>query len=233
MKFELEKFNRNVSEEDLISDLKSVFSKLQENGEKLSYRSYDKEGKYSSSTISTRFGTWNNALKAAEIELLEEKNISNEDLFRNIEEIWITHGRQPVWRDLSKSPSRYSGSTYTERFGGWRNALENFIAYINEEENSPTDEVADSTDTAKANKTVEVPKKRRTSRNISERMRFRILLRDGFTCQSCGASPLKTRNVELHVDHIIPWSKGGETEEKNLQTKCSRCNLGKGNAFNQ
>ena len=67
---------------------------------------------------------------------------------------------------------------------------------------------------------------------MSDRMRFRILSRDGFTCQSCGASPIKERGVELHVDHIIPWSKGGETVESNLQTKCKKCNLGKGNAFN-
>ncbi len=51
--------------------------------------------------------------------------------------------------------------------------------------------------------------------------------------QSCGASPLKSREVELHVDHIIPWSKGGETEEGNLEAKCSKCNLGKGNAFDK
>ncbi|WP_343324290.1 HNH endonuclease signature motif containing protein [Streptococcus sp. Marseille-P8640] len=34
-------------------------------------------------------------------------------------------------------------------------------------------------------------------------------------------------NVVLHVDHIIPWSKGGETVLGNLQTLCSKCNLGK------
>ena len=61
--------------------------------------------------------------------------------------------------------------------------------------------------------------------------RFRILLRDGFQCQSCGASPLRTPGTELHVDHILPWSSGGETVDSNLQSKCSRCNLGKNNAL--
>ena len=36
-------------------------------------------------------------------------------------------------------------------------------------------------------------------------------------------------NVELHVDHIKPWSKGGETVLENLQTLCATCNLGKSN----
>ncbi|MCL4507775.1 MAG: HNH endonuclease [Chloroflexi bacterium] len=35
--------------------------------------------------------------------------------------------------------------------------------------------------------------------------------------------------MELHVDHILAWSKGGETVLENLQTLCSVCNLGKSN----
>ncbi len=32
-----------------------------------------------------------------------------------------------------------------------------------------------------------------------------------------------------HIDHIKPWSKGGETVLENLQTLCATCNLGKSN----
>jgi 5-methylcytosine-specific restriction endonuclease McrA len=35
----------------------------------------------------------------------------------------------------------------------------------------------------------------------------------------------------LHVDHIKPWSHGGETIEDNLQTLCATCNLGKSNVL--
>ena len=47
-----------------------------------------------------------------------------------------------------------------------------------------------------------------------------------------GKSNQGTRR-RIQVDHIVPWSKGGETEESNLQTKCKKCNLGKGNAFDK
>ena len=40
----------------------------------------------------------------------------------------------------------------------------------------------------------------------------------------------KNPAVELHIDHIYPWSKGGETVEENLQTLCSICNYGKGDS---
>ena len=83
------------------------------------------------------------------------------------------------------------------------------------------------------NKAVEEKRILRTKREISERLRFSILLRDGFRCQACGRSPLNSPGVELHVDHVIPWSQGGETITDNLQTKCKECNLGKGNAFNK
>ena len=71
------------------------------------------------------------------------------------------------------------------------------------------------------------PKKIQRSRDPSTRLRFEVLYRDKFTCRFCGASPTKDPAVTLHVDHIIPWSKGGETTLDNLQTLCAKCNLGK------
>jgi 5-methylcytosine-specific restriction endonuclease McrA len=35
--------------------------------------------------------------------------------------------------------------------------------------------------------------------------------------------------VTLHVDHIVPVSRGGLTLDDNLQTLCQECNLGKSN----
>lgn len=59
---------------------------------------------------------------------------------------------------------------------------------------------------------------------ISARARFRVLKRDGFTCQYCGRRPPE---VVLHVDHIEPRSKGGSDDPENLITSCGHCNLGK------
>lgn len=67
------------------------------------------------------------------------------------------------------------------------------------------------------------------SRAVSDKLRYAVLKRDHFKCCACGASPAKDPAVELHIDHIVPWSKGGETKPDNLQTLCSRCNIGKSN----
>lgn len=60
---------------------------------------------------------------------------------------------------------------------------------------------------------------------MTDSLRYDIMRRDGFKCQLCGASAKD--GVRLHVDHIIPVSKGGKTEPSNLRTLCERCNLGK------
>ena len=70
---------------------------------------------------------------------------------------------------------------------------------------------------------------RQQERNrMSDSLRYQVLKRDGSRCTKCGATP-QTHGVTLHVDHIVPVSKGGKTELDNLQTLCAPCNLGKSN----
>ena len=78
----------------------------------------------------------------------------------------------------------------------------------------------------KTNKTIQT-KLLKVSRSISDKLRYQVLKKDNFKCCACGASPAKDSSVELHIDHIIPFSKGGDTTIDNLQTLCSKCNFGK------
>jgi 5-methylcytosine-specific restriction endonuclease McrA len=72
---------------------------------------------------------------------------------------------------------------------------------------------------------------RQQERNrMNANLRYQVLTRDNSRCQRCGASAL-THGVTLHVDHIVPVSKGGKTVLGNLQTLCETCNLGKSNRF--
>ncbi len=60
--------------------------------------------------------------------------------------------------------------------------------------------------------------------NPSTRSRFETFKRDCFTCQYCGRKP---PSVTLHLDHIVPVSRGGTNERSNLITSCQECNAGK------
>ena len=66
-------------------------------------------------------------------------------------------------------------------------------------------------------------KRRRT--HVPKGMRHEVFKRDNYTCCECGAR--KDDGATLHVDHIVPVSKGGSDELDNLQTLCSDCNLNK------
>lgn len=57
---------------------------------------------------------------------------------------------------------------------------------------------------------------------------WEVLARDKWTCCSCGRSTQRD-GIVLHVDHILPRSKGGTDEIDNLQTLCDKCNIGKSN----
>jgi excisionase family DNA binding protein len=75
----------------------------------------------------------------------------------------------------------------------------------------------------------QIERKRRPAKGrgiwIPPKLRFAVLVRDGYACRYCGQRPPA---VVLHVDHVIPVIDGGDTIEDNLVTSCSMCNLGKG-----
>ena len=97
---------------------------------------YDDSGKYSSSAIREKFGSWFAALEAAGLEKTRNLGITNEEYFRNLEKVWRTLGRQPVGPDMRKPLSKYSVDAYADRFGTWRKALEAFVEYVNSEASS-------------------------------------------------------------------------------------------------
>jgi len=54
--------------------------------------------------------------------------------------------------------------------------------------------------------------------------RFNVFLRDGFSCQYCGADDLSL----LTFDHVVPRAQGGRTTWENIVAACAPCNLKKG-----
>jgi 5-methylcytosine-specific restriction endonuclease McrA len=135
-------------------------------------------------------------------------------LFKNLVDVRTALGRQPKYDTLTNAVSKYSSAgTYEKRFGGWRKALEAFVKWANEG-------IRPEYSTQ-----VEPGAKKRTPRNINWRLRALVLMRDGARCRLCGVTPQD--GIKLHVDHIKPWSKGGETILENLQILCEVCNIGK------
>lgn len=221
--------NKKVSKIDIINDLKVVAENA--SSSQLSHEFYSAHGKYHYSTICKHFGSWNKAIIAAGLDVTQSRKINQNDFLKEIENVWIKLGRQPTTTDIKNGVSKYSLNSYLRHFGSWRKALETFVEYINNEENDTTEQNDNKVNNTPSNiKALNITKKNdmhKTKRDINLRLRFKVMQRDNFKCCMCGASPATDPNVVLHIDHIKPWSKGGETTIDNLQTLCSKCNLGK------
>lgn len=215
-----------TSNEDFINDVKELAISL--NKKTITYGEYQKHGKYAINKITKRLGGWDNVLQLASLEstpykLGDGKTISDNDLLKEIELMWIKLGRQPTTNDVKDKVSKYSLNTYVRRFGSWNNALIAFVEFINCDKESSEESI----EFKKSNR-LESAIIHKTRREPSNRLKVQVLMRDGNRCRLCGIE-CNDGLHNIHFDHIVPWSKGGETTLDNLQVLCSDCNLAKGN----
>jgi len=213
IKFELNSYHRNISDKELLEDLARVASEFGQDF--LTRKEYETKGKYGATTFIRKFGSWNNAVEKAGLNQNTQKTNTEEELFENIYNVWVRLGRQPNYSEIVKPLSIVSIATYEKRFGGWRNALEKFIEWVNSENKEVNFDVPTQVGLHR----------HKTKRDANYRLRFLVMHRDNFRCVFCGQH--QTETVKLHVDHKTPYSKGGETELDNLQTLCEKCNYGK------
>jgi hypothetical protein len=200
-----------ITDDDLRNDIRNVATQLGIGS--VPQRLYRLYGRYSTTAIKNRFGSWNAAIAQADLRSSAERDVSETALFCNLQAVWVALGRQPRKRDMTRPTSRYTHHPYVKRWGGWLGAVRAFLASFEGEESATVERPINATS--------------RGPREPSLRLRFLVMRRDAFRCRHCGASPAITAGVELHVDHVVAWAAGGATTIENLQTLCSRCNLGK------
>ena len=215
----------HISDAELIADVGRVAQEVAP--DKLTQRVYDENGKYTSVTISERLG-WNRVLTQLNLPTTCWFDLSEKELFENLQAVWLTLGRQPGKRDMVKPLSQYSNRPYLTRFGTWRNALEAFVEYVNTDQSTALEPIK----TAPSTPFVQPEGKfcHKTKRDISDRLKVRVLIRDGNRCSLCG---VVVTGADIHFDHIKPWSKGGETVFENIQVLCAKHNLAKGDYYEE
>ena len=218
---------KNLSNTDLITELKRVATLLQKN--ELSQTDFNQNSDFSSSAISRRFGSWQKGLISAGLETVKmAKRYTELDYFENLLEVWTHYGRQPKYREIDLPPSTISSGAYERKWSKWSNALLAFIEFANGEQKT---EIENKSENSNIKNEIIISKK--DGRDISIGLRYKVLSRDRFRCVKCGGSPATDLKCKLHIDHILPFSKGGKTSIENLQTSCEKCNLGKGNRYSE
>jgi hypothetical protein len=89
------------------------------NKESPTIKKINKNKKYPcASTYINRFGTWNDALRKANLPL-NSKTYNKKELIEDIKQLAKELGRIPKTKDLSKKKWAASYSTYRKYFGSW------------------------------------------------------------------------------------------------------------------
>ena len=105
-KLSTDNHNFHKQDEEYIADLQRVAKAMGK--VTLTAREYAAQGKHSRDRVSKRFGSWENALKAAG--LLPTGftvSVSDAELLNDIEQTWIKLGRQPTSVDVKAGVSKF------------------------------------------------------------------------------------------------------------------------------
>lgn len=231
MKFSLNRHRIDkIPKEDLVAELKRVAEVYC--FRRFSGREFDKVSTLCKrSAILQRFDSWDDALAATELELRPHRNqrrdtIPEQELFAELERVWRLLGHRPSKTEWESLQTKYSYTTYKSRFDGWVNACAAFIDSKSDTNAAAFDEAHAGEATAFSRTRTQIRDEEK--RTIPLRLRLEVLKRDQFRCIFCGRSPATETGVVLHVDHKLPFSKGGQTTLANLQCLCGDCNRGKG-----
>jgi hypothetical protein len=205
---------------------------------------FDKIADISSYKVYREFGSWENALQFLAEHLKKQgvdfkittrrSSYSIQELFNEMERIWVQLGHRPSRDEWRAANPKISYDSIYRRFGSWTEACLKFIEYksggaipevaeIHEGKNQPQANHIE-VNTNNGNGEMKTLEKTRT---IPLSVRIKVLSRDNFRCVFCGKSPATDIGTKLHIDHVVPFSKGGTNTLENLQTLCEDCNLGK------
>jgi hypothetical protein len=239
---------RAIGDDKILARIREVSARLGKTS--LSAADVEANSEVTQYLMHSRFGSVSAALRKAGVEQVSHgRRYTEDEVFENLLKVWSHYGRPPTVAEMDRPPSSVGKNTYLHRYGGWRKALKGFVARANAEANidagivpngEPNDppalgRAADATatkgpgPTARADdmrarrvwrrQTDNIPPQDRRDPSIG--LRFKVLQRDRFKCALCGDHPAVNAECVLHVDHIIPWSKGGKTQEDNLRTLCA------------
>lgn len=221
---------KSLRDSDLVQEMLRVADAL--GNEAMTVDAFNRHASIEANTLRRRFGSWREALKAAGLGTSNRgRRYTQEDCYENLLRVWTHYGRQPKYAEMNASPSVVGGKAYMARWGTWMKAIHAFCEYAVSDAHKVGEPGPAEPARAKNAHSIDLPLNDGDRHKMKLGLRYKILKRDCFKCVLCGRSPATTPGLELHVDHIQPFTKGGRTVESNLRTTCSDCNLGKGDTF--
>ena len=119
-------FLSDRSDESLLAEIRRVATEKRK--ESLTQEEFNKYGRVSTQIIKRRFGTWNEALAKSGLSVTKRMNITDEEIFAEIERVWSLLGHRPTREEFDKL-STISTSLIKKRFGGQYKAFDQFLKF--------------------------------------------------------------------------------------------------------
>lgn len=110
---------RNIRGRELIEHLQNLAEEL---GTSPVRADMERLGDRSSQTYVDRFGSWNNALKEAGLELNRRSSIGREELIDEVKKVHESLSKVPTLKETIEH-GEFSKSGYLNKFGSWQSAL--------------------------------------------------------------------------------------------------------------
>jgi len=223
---------KRMSNDELLSVLRNVAQTLRK--ESITIEEFNEHASINARTLCSRFHGWSHALERAGLTAAKvQRRYSDDECLENLLKVWSHYGRPPKSEEMPCPPSTIGIRAYISHWGTWRKALKAFVDRVNQDVTGEAKDEQTRGETVQSNappqeQSPSPPRPDAEKRAIKLGLRYKVLKRDRFRCTICGRSPATTLGVELHVDHIVPFSAGGRTVPENLRSTCSDCNLGKG-----
>jgi phage terminase small subunit len=105
--------------EVLIEELQDLADEL---GETPSQRDMTRQGAHSVKTYQKKFGSWNEALEKADLEINKKQSIAKSELIDELTRLSAELGRTPTSRDVAEE-GEYAPSNYSNKFESWNSAV--------------------------------------------------------------------------------------------------------------
>lgn len=133
MKFVLNEYHRNISDQELLDDIKRVMGIV--NTGTLTTSDYRKYGRFGVKTVIRHFGSWLNALQlcnakindfqsyASKVINRNHHHISDEDLLADVRNVAVMLGKETINSSEYQQHSKYSANLCFKRFSSWNNTL--------------------------------------------------------------------------------------------------------------
>jgi hypothetical protein len=217
---------KGMSDGEVLEQVRHVTNKLRKNS--ISIEEFDGHAPISGATVRKRFGSWRAGLEKAGLRASKlGSRYTDEECFENLLKVWTHYGRAPKCDEMQHAPSTIGYRGYARRWGSWNKALHAFVKRANQDLSS-TEKKEQKPKEEKVRVHAKSHLADSEKREIKLGLRYGVLKRDNFRCVLCGRSPATHLGLQLQVDHINPFSKGGKTVLENLRCLCKECNLGKG-----